>query len=251
MKDNSVFDDYSKFYDLLYADKDYQGESQYIDELLRAFDMVGPELLELGSGTGKHGNLLAALGYNVHGIERSGEMVAKAKVGNGFTIEQGDVCDLRLNRKFGAIISLFHVISYQTSNESIVQLFNRAGEHLNVGGLFIFDVWYSPAVYEQKPLVRVKRAANDEVELTRIAEPTIVCAENRVDVEYTVFARNLKTDEVQTFTERHPMRHFSKPEIDLLASMSGFAVAGAQEFLTGREPSEKTWGVCFILRKVN
>ena len=71
-----------------------------------------------------------------------------------------------------------------------------------------------------------------------------------MDVNYTIFARDMASGEVETMTETHPMRHFSLPELDLLARVSGFAVVGAEEFLTGNRPSEETWGVCVILKKV-
>ena len=45
------------------------------------------------------------------------------------------------------------------------------------------------------------------------------------------------------------MRHFSIPEIKLLAEFSGFEFLKAEEFVTGNEPSPVTWGVNFILRK--
>jgi len=32
--------------------------------------------------------------------------------------------------------------------------------------------------------------------------------------------------------------------------MHGFAVVGVEEFLAGNRPSEETWGVCLILKKV-
>ncbi len=74
----AVFDSYSRYYDLLYRDKDYAAEVAYIDQLLSRHALSGPEILEFGSGTGQHGRLLAARGYRVTGIERSAEMVAQA-----------------------------------------------------------------------------------------------------------------------------------------------------------------------------
>jgi hypothetical protein len=118
------------------------------------------------------------------------------------------------------------------------------------GNLFVFDFWYSPAVYAQKPVVRVKRIADEQVEITRIAEPVNYPNENRVDVHYTIYARELATDSVQIIAETHPMRHFSLPEIDLLSGASGFERIGAEEFLSGKPASEDSWGVCVILRKV-
>lgn len=245
-----VFDACSQYYDMLYRDKDYAAEVEYIDSLLNRYGIVGRELLEFGSGTGKHGRLLAERGYQITGIERSAEMVAQAKLTEGFSCQQGDICTVQLRRTFDAILSLFHVVSYQVSNEALRAVFARAAQHLIPGGLFVFDVWYSPAVNAQRPEVRVKRMVDKAVEITRIAEPTILPNENRVDVKYTVFARNLATDNYQTFTETHPMRHFTLPELDLLAEICGFERLTAEAFLTGDEPSEETWGVCLVLRRI-
>jgi SAM-dependent methyltransferase len=245
-----VFNAYSRYYDLLYRDKDYAAEVEYIDNLLKRYQVSGPKLLEFGSGTGKHGRLLAERGYQVTGIERSAEMVELAVETDGFKCQQGDISTIQLGQTFDAVLSMFHVISYQVSNRSATAAFARAADHLRSGGLFIFDVWYSPAVYAQRPEVRVKRMEDDAIQITRIAEPVVILNENRVDVNYTIFVRDRSSGEVQTPTETHPMRHFSLPELDLLATQNGFERLAAEEFLTGNAPSEHTWGVCIVLRKV-
>lgn len=244
-----LFDLYGRYYDLLYRDKDYAAEVAYIDALLRKYGVSGPELLEFGSGTGKHGRLLAERGYRVTGIERSAEMAAQALKTDGFTCFQGNICTVQLGRTFDAVLSLFHVISYQVSNADVQAVFARAFEHLLPGGLFVFDVWYSPAVYAQKPEVRVKRLTDGDLEITRIAEPLSYPNENRIDVNYTIHARTLGDGAFSALSESHPMRHFSLPELDLLASGAGFERLAAEEFLTGNTPGEDTWGVCLVLRR--
>jgi SAM-dependent methyltransferase len=245
----TVFKAYSRYYDLLYRDKDYAAEAEYVRNLLRRQGVESGDLLEFGSGTGKHGRLLAQQGYNVHGIESSAEMVAAAQLTPGFTCQQGDILTIRMDRTYSAVLSLFHVISYQTTNKQLEAVFVTAAAHLKPGSLFVFDFWYNPTVCAQKPAVRVKRMSDDQVEITRIAEPVIHANENRVDVHYTIFARELRTGVVHTLQEVHPMRYFSLPEIDLLADTHGFDRIGAEEFSTGKIPSEDTWGVCVILQK--
>ncbi len=248
-RDIPMFAAYSRYYDLLYQDKDYAAEVAYIDGLLQRFGIAGPDLLEFGSGTGRHGRLLAARGYRVTGIERSAAMVEQATAVPGFTCQQGDIGTVQLGRTFAAVLSLFHVVSYQVSNAAVQAVFARAAEHLAPGGLFLFDVWYSPAVAAQRPAVRVKRLAAEGIDITRLAEPVLLPNENRVDVHYTLFARTTATGAVETCTETHPMRHFSLPELDLLAQAAGFERCGAEAFLTGAAPGEDTWGLCVVLRK--
>ena len=60
---DAVFNSYSRYYNLLYRDKDYLAEVEYILDLIRRFSVSGTQLLEFGSGTGKHGRLLAERGY--------------------------------------------------------------------------------------------------------------------------------------------------------------------------------------------
>ena len=51
----SVFgDNYSRYYNLLYSDKDYLGESRYIDGLIQKYSPGAKNVLDLGCGTGRH-----------------------------------------------------------------------------------------------------------------------------------------------------------------------------------------------------
>ena len=247
---NNVFNSYSRYYDLLYKDKDYMGETAYVQSLLTRYGVHKGDLLEFGSGTGKHGCLLASQGHTVHGIELSADMIARAERSADFTCQVGDITRVATGRHYDAVLSLFHVMSYLTQNEQLQAVFANAAVHLNTGGLFIFDFWYSPAVYAQKPSIRIKRMADEQVEITRISEPNVHPNENRVDVNYTILECNKTSGHVQTIQEQHPMRHFSLPEIDLLSAMAGFKRLVAEEFLTGQSPSEATWGVCVVLQKV-
>ena len=248
--DEVVFSAYSRYYDLLYRDKDYVGECDYIQALLAPHVQAKSSLLEFGSGTGKHGCLLAGRGFKVHGVELSADMVAQSSATPGFSCQQGDICTIKMGRTYDAVLSLFHVVSYQTSNADVQAVFARAAEHLAIGGIFVFDFWYSPAVYAQQPVVRVKRMADDQMKITRIAEPVSYPNENRVDVNYTIYAQDIASGGVQTMSETHPMRHFSLPEIDLLAAANGFTRINAEEFLSGKSPGSDTWGVCVTLQRI-
>lgn len=239
----------SQFYDLLYQEKNSIDEVEYIHQILQRYRPETTNILEFGSGTGRHGCLLAAKGYLVHGIELSPEMVAASRHATGFSCQEGDIIETKLTERFDALLAIFHVVSYQTTNGGIQALFANASEHLRPGGVFLFDIWYSAAVLTQSPEVRIKRLKTTEMNLTRIAEPTVFSNENRIDVHYTIFAHRMKTGVTQTFEETHPMRHFSLPELDLFAEASGFERLTAEEWLTGAPPSEATWGVCVVLRK--
>ena len=66
-----VFDEYAEYYDLLYKDKDYVAEANYIDGILQKYATGCQKILELGCGTGKHAELLSHKGYEITGIDMS------------------------------------------------------------------------------------------------------------------------------------------------------------------------------------
>lgn len=248
----SNFKDYSIYYDLLYKDKKYKAESDYVVKKIKSFSPDAKSILELGSGSGAHAKYFCENGFEVTGIERSQEMVAQSLQKNiaGFNPIVGDIVTTALPEKFDVVLSLFHVISYLTDNQSLIQCFENAHKHLNTSGIFIFDVWYSPAVYHQKPETRIKRLENSEIEIIRIAQSEMVTAQNVVNVNFEVIIKNKQNSQTQTLNELHPMRHFSIPEIALLAKTANFKLVHSEEFLTEKNPSENTWGVCFILKKL-
>ena len=75
----TVFADYARYYDLLYRDKDYVAEAEYVAGLIHKFHSSTRNILELGSGTRIHASLLAEEGFTVPGIERSPEIKKKGE----------------------------------------------------------------------------------------------------------------------------------------------------------------------------
>ncbi|QIL40674.1 class I SAM-dependent methyltransferase [Pedobacter sp. HDW13] len=242
---------YSQYYDLLYKHKDYKAETDYLLELIQNYLPGAKNIIELGSGTGKHANLLAEKGFQILGLERSPEMVeiANQTKKDNVTFQVADIAVFKTDQSFDVALSLFHVISYLTDNQSLINTFSHANSYLNKNGLLIFDVWHSPAVHAQVPEKRTKILKDEKIEVSRYAEPIIDSERNIVEVNYTIEVKNLNNEQTLTINEKHPMRHFTKPEIELLAYATGFEVLHNEEFLTGANPSGNTWGVCYVLRK--
>ncbi len=256
-----TFGEYARYYDLIYRDKDYASEVDYIARLIHKFNPGAKSILELGSGTGIHADLLAARGFSVHGIERSLEMLARSRpliekhkrdhVSSTLMFTEGDIRAARLNKMFDVVISLFHVISYQTDNADVSAAFATAREHLKPGGVFIFDVWYGPAVLTDPPAVRVKRIADDQTAVTRIAEPVVHLNDNLVTVNYHLFVRNLQSGSVKEIRESHLMRYFFKPEVQWVGLQTKLKYIHSEEWLSGKAIGCDTWGVCFVLQPMD
>ena len=259
------FGRYSRYYDLLYQDKDYAAETAYVQSLIERFSDGGRAVLEIGSGTGKHATLLSAAGFDVTGVERSEEMKAAADRRVQAVTEpvsghirpalgrvrfvHGDGRTVRLNQSFDCVLSLFHVVSYQTSNSDVRAMFETAAVHLAERGIFIFDVWYGPAVLRLRPSVRIRRMEDDRTHVLRVAEPDMNLSQNVVEVDYTIIVTDKASGQVEELQETHRMRYFFEPELRFFAESAGMDVIHCEQWLDGASPSSETWGVTVVLQK--
>lgn len=251
----TVFGNYARYYDLLYRDKDYAPEAAFVLALIREHCPNTKSLLDLGCGTGAHAQRLAESGVSVHGVDRSASMLERAQVrqrtlppevAGKLDFSQGDVREVRLGKTFDGVISLFHVLSYQTRNEDIRDTFVTAREHLKPNGAFVFDCWYGPAVLTDRPTVRVKRLEDDGVSVTRIAEPEICPNKNLVNIRYTMLVRDRTNGAVEELNELHRMRYLFLPEIEMFAGHAGLKIVGAFEWMKKNEPGLGSWNACFV-----
>lgn len=255
---SKVFDSYAKYYDLLYCDKDYVAEAEYVAKFVRQHALNAQRVLELGCGTGAHAEHLARMGYSVHGVDLSAEMLLRAEnrkaalpldVAQRLSFGHGDVRTVQIGKSFDVVISLFHVMSYQKTNDDLVSALETASSHLSPGGIFLFDFWYGPAVLTQRPETRVRRLSGDDVDVTRIAEPTVWANENLVDVNYTIFVKDRARDQIQEFRETHCMRYLFLPELFQLLPGVGFKLVGAFSWMSDQAPADNTWAGFVIAQK--
>jgi hypothetical protein len=151
----------------------------------------------------------------------------------------GDVRTVRTGKKYDAVISLFHVMSYQNGNADLKAVFSTAEAHLDTGGVFMFDYWYGPAVLLQKPESRVKRLGDNRIEVTRTAKPALRLGENIVDVNYSVSIRTKATGETCDIEETHSMRYLFLPEIPLLSGENDWQICANTAWMKDTRPRRK------------
>jgi SAM-dependent methyltransferase len=252
-----VFEKYAEYYDLLYQDKDYPSEANFIHDLIQKHFPHAESILDLGCGTGNHALALLDFGYQITGIDKSKFNIKQARDklsdrdSNPAKIDfkKADICQIRLDHRYDVVTSLFHVISYQICNKNLEAFFQTARHHLKKGGLFIFDCWYGPAVLYDRPAVRIKTKDTERLKVTRIAEPEIFPNKNRVDVSYHLIVQDKKTEKTSEIHETHQMRYLFKPEIQNFLVHAGLELIDCAEWMTNKVPGFDTWGVYFVASK--
>ncbi len=141
----------------MYATKDYEQECNLVEQAFEHF-AGGPvrSVLDVGCGTGGHAIPLAQRGYEVVAVDRSSDMVARARhkaeeLGAELTLAEGDALTLDLGRRFDAAIVMFAVVGYQLTNAAVRALLATVRRHLRAGGVLVFDVWHGPGVIASPP----------------------------------------------------------------------------------------------------
>jgi SAM-dependent methyltransferase len=254
----SVFNLYARYYDLLYRDKDYRAEVEYVVSLIRKYKPESKSVLDLGCGTGRHDFLLVEKGYSVTGVDQSEEMLAVASARlstlnsqpSALQFIHGDIQSVQLKKTYDVILALFHVVSYQTTNNILVNTFTNVYEHLNDGGVFIFDFWYGPAVLTDRPTVREKRLEDKELTIHRIATPVMHPNDNTVDVNYEVVIKDRTAGKTEMLNEIHRMRYLFLPELEFMLNNLGFDIVAALEWMSlEKQMGFESWNGVLVTKK--
>lgn len=248
---NEVFSrNYSDTYDLIYGEKDYEGECRLAERLFQLYgDHPVRNVLDLGCGTGGHAHLLAQRGYRVVGVDRSKAMLAHAeKKASAFGDErlqfrQGDIRSVELEERFDAVLMMFAVLGYQAANEDVLSALKTARRHLLIGGLLLFDVWYGPAVLYERPGERVKVTKTGAGQILRAAHGELDTRRHLCHVRYRVWRLEAGRSTVHT-EELHTMRYFFPLELEFFLQCAGFTMLRMGAFPEfDRDPDETTWNI--------
>ncbi|MBU8905615.1 class I SAM-dependent DNA methyltransferase [Desertibacillus haloalkaliphilus] len=136
---------FAYLYDQLMSEAPYDEWLRYTYKVDSAYGNSGKRVLDVGCGTGAVTTLLAKQGYDVTGVDLSEDMltVAQEKVGEaGLSVPfyQQDMKNLEGIGPFDMIVAFCDSLNYLHTEEDVQQTFASFYDHLNDGGLLLFDV---------------------------------------------------------------------------------------------------------------
>jgi SAM-dependent methyltransferase len=251
---------YAQQYDLLYQDKNYDAEVALLERLFQRHELQGNTVLDLGCGTGQHATRLARRGFEVTGVDRSPEMLRIARVKAEQSLDElspqpsfveGDITSVRLGGEpFDVALMMFAVLGYQVGNADVRAALANARRHLRPGGVLFCDFWYGPAVLAERPSERVKVIDTPQGQVIRVASGELDTLKNLCTVGYRVW-RIEAGRLVSEVRERHPMRYFFAPELDLFLAQAGLQPVRVGAFPNlDAAPTETTWNAALVARAI-
>ena len=133
-----------------------------------------------------------------------------------------DLRELDLPMGYDAAIALDATLGYIVPLAELRETLARIRGHLNEGGLFLFDVWYQPAVLADPPNGQaIHTRLDDGTEIVRVLTPVTDTYASTCTLHYELFRL---FDPFEKHTEVHTMRFFTATELGLLLVEAGFTV---------------------------
>ena len=244
------FLNYAKYYDIFYQNKDYAAEADFIAGVIGQHRPGAATLLDIGCGTGRHLHRLSEIGFDVCGVDGSQEMIEIAKKRYpGLPFYCGRAEDIRLEKSFDVVISLFHVLSYMQSNLQVRAYFETISRHLTEGGLALFDFWYGPGVLNLKPEARFNVYEDSALTIRRYSRGTLDTSKNAVTVDYDILVTEGR-ELVAEVAERHRLRYFFQEEIKAFLDGASLQCLGIHRSgHTDAVPTAHDWAAYALCRK--
>ena len=251
------FKKYAQHYDLLYRDKNYQNEAEYIQELIKEYvdkPLDSIELLDLACGTGRHIQEFSRLGLSVDGSDLSADMVSVAKknaekniIKSSFYNESFQTSG-RIKKKYEVVLAMFSAINYLIDYDDFSLALSNIKSLLKHDGIFIFDFWNGNAVLNSYSPAREKRVQGDNRSIVRTSNTTLDRVEQiaTINFDFELFESN---QAISKFSEVHKIRYFFPREMEDLLRANKFEVIWRCPFLeANREIDPNDWNLTYIVK---
>ncbi len=248
--DNSrAYGSFASVYDLFMDNIPYEEWGDYVTGLLKEYGVENGLVLELGCGTGKLTRLLAGRGYDMIGVDLSGEMLELAMAQNEdgrILYLQQDMREFELYGTVRAIVSICDSMNYLTEYEELVQVLRLANNYLDPGGVFIFDM---NTPYKYREVLGEQTIAENREEGSFIWENYFDEEQEINEYDLTLFIRE-EDGRYRKYEETHFQRAYDNETVKRAVEEAGMELAAIYEACGRKAPGENSERIYFVAREV-
>lgn len=245
-----AYEKFAQVYDLFMDNIDYEEWADYITDHLKKYGIKDGLVLELGCGTGTMTGLLADRGYDMIGVDNSGEMLAEAmekrmESGQDILYLQQDMQEFELYGTVRAIVSVCDSLNYITEREELLQVFRLVNNYLDPEGLFLFDM---NTIHKYRDILGDTTIAENRDEGSFIWDNSYD-PENGLNIyELAVFLPR-EDGLYEKAEEVHCQKAYSQEEIEELIREAGMELLEVYDAYTGRPAADDSERLFFIARE--
>ena len=219
MKEQLLYKDLAKYYDLIYDDKDYKHEAQEVLQLIRKYKKSkGNKLLEVACGSGKHLQYLKNE-FECMGLDLNKDILNIAKKNHpNLKFEEGNMTNFNLHQKFDVITCLFSSIGYVRTYDNLIKTINNFQKHLQPGGILIINPWLTPKKYHPgNPHMTTYKSP--DLNIARLHVSKIKGNLSILEFNYLIAEKN---KEVKSFKDKHILGLFETQRFLKIMRKEGF-----------------------------
>jgi len=203
-------------------DTDYSKWVDYIEAVFRRYGAKPRTIADLACGTGSITALLARRGYDVTGVDISGDMLDAAreksmKMGLKIPYVCQDMRRLTLHRPVDAITCMCDGINYLSRMEDLDSALDSISRNLKPGGLLFFDI---SSYFKLSSILGSKVMADPGEDISMIWINRFDGKEKLLTMELTFFVK--KGAQYTRFDEIHVQRAYLEEEIREALERHGF-----------------------------
>lgn len=243
-----IYNKFAKVYDELMNDFDYKEWFNYIEAIFKKYKKDPKKVLEMACGTGNLSEYFAEDGYKLTSFDLSDEMLARAydklnRYKNVKLLKQ-DMIDFKFSGNFEAIVSICDSVNYILKQDDLVKTFKNVYDHLEDGGIFIFDI---NSYYKLSKTLGNNIFIEDREDIFYTWENSFDEKTNICDFYLTFFLK--QEEEYKRFDEHHREKAYKLGEVLEALKLAGFKTRHMYDCFTFDTPIEKTERVNFIAIK--
>lgn len=223
----------------------------WCDNLVKVLHSNGIDdglVCELGAGTGKMTRRLANKGYDMIGIDNSGEMLSiameKEKEDSSILYLNQDMREFELYGTVRAIVSVCDSINYITDLDDLVTVFELCNNYLDPKGILLFDF----NTYFKYNEIGDSTIAENKEDASFIWENWFDADTSINEYDITFFAKT-ESGLYQRFEETHVQRGYTLSEIKEALSKAGLVFVEAFDVETMKAPTETSERVYVVARE--
>ena len=249
-----AYTSFASVYDTFMDNVPYREWGTYIHSLLCRYGVKDGLVLDLGCGTGTMTEILAGYGYDMIGVDNSGDMLELAmekRLASGHDILYllQDMREFELYGTVRAVVSVCDSVNYITEPEELAEVFRLVNNYLDPGGLFLFDF---NTEYKYREVMGDCTIAEDRGDCSFIWDNCYYEEEKINEYDLTLFIREGSDDNgalYRKYRETHFQRGYTLEEIRELLSSAGLVFQAAYDMDTGEAAWEKSERICVIARE--
>lgn len=241
---------FAEVYDVFQDNVPYEEWCSYVTGLLKEYQVMDGLVLDLGCGTGSLTGLMARSGYDMIGIDNSGEMLQIAmnkRNASGLDILYllQDMRGFELYGTVRAVISICDSMNYMMEYEELVEVFRLVNNYLDPKGVFIFDL---NTEYKYREMLADNTFAEDREESSFIWN-NFYDEEDKVnEYDLTLFVK--EGELYRKFEETHYQRAYSLDEVRRAVSEAGMEFVAAYDACT-RNPVQQDSERIYVIAREN